>query len=36
VHVFDGPPELGIFVESLVAVLDAFLVRPIPPRTRWR
>jgi len=33
-HVFDGPPELGIFVEPLAAVLNAFAIRPIRPGDR--
>ncbi|MGC9118060.1 MAG: MDR/zinc-dependent alcohol dehydrogenase-like family protein [Thermoproteus sp.] len=33
-HLFDGPPELGIFVEPLAAVLNAFSLRPLRPGER--
>ena len=33
-HPFDGPPELGVFVEPLAAVLNAFAIRPLRPGER--
>lgn len=33
-HIFNGPPELGIFVEPLAAVLNSFSQFPIKPNNK--
>lgn len=33
-HVFRGPPELGIFVEPLAAILRALSLKPLKPQDR--